>query len=131
MTTFILTANQGKILGPLAKLLGMAMNGIYFLLSKIGITNVALTIIVFTVIIYLCLMPLTVKQQKFSKMTQIMNPEIQAIQKKYKNRRDQESMAKMNEETQAVYKKYGVSPTGSCVQMVIQLLILLPLYRVI
>ena len=81
MTTFILTANQGKILGPLAKLLGMAMNGIYFLLSKIGITNVALTIIVFTVIIYLCLMPLTVKQQKFSKMTQIMNPEIQAIQK--------------------------------------------------
>ena len=82
MTTFILTANQGKILGPLAKLLGMAMNGIYFLLSKIGITNVALTIIVFTVIIYLCLMPLTVKHQKFSKMTQIMNPEIQAIQKK-------------------------------------------------
>ena len=37
----------------------------------------------------------------------------------------------MNEETQAVYKKYGVNPSGSCIFMVIQLLILFPLYRII
>lgn len=131
MTALILSQNSGKILGPLSKLLGMVMNGIYYLLSQVGIENVALTIIVFTVIIYLCLMPLTIKQQKFSKMTQIMNPELQAIQKKYKNKRDQESVARMNEETQAVYKKYGVSPSGSCIQLVIQLPILFALYRVI
>ena len=40
-------------------------------------------------------------------------------------------MMKMNEETQAVYKKYGVSPTGSCVQLAIQMPILFALYRVI
>lgn len=131
LTALILSQNSGKILGPISKLLGMAMNGIYYLLSQIGIENVALTIIVFTIIIYLCLMPLTIKQQKFSKMTQVMNPELQAIQKKYKNKRDQESVARMNEETQAVYKKYGVSPSGSCIQLVIQLPILFALYRVI
>lgn len=131
MAAFILSQNAGKILGPIAKLLGYIMNGIYILLDKINIQNVAITIIIFTVVIYLCLLPLTIKQQKFSKMSQIMNPELQAIQKKYKNKRDNESVMRMNEETREVYRKYGVSPSGSCVQMVIQLLILFPLYRVI
>lgn len=131
MAIYTLSQNTGAILGPIAKVLGFLMNGIYIGLSKIGISNVAVTIIIFTIIIYLCLLPLTIKQQRFSRMTQIMNPEIQAVQKKYKGRKDQESQLKMNEETQAVYDKYGVSPTGSCVQMIIQLLILIPLYRVI
>lgn len=129
---FILTQNSGKFLGPIAKALGYLMNAIYnFMDSFLNIQNVALTIIVFTIVIYLCLLPLTYKQQKFSKMSQIMNPEIQAIQKKYKNRRDQASMQAMNEETQAVYRKYGVSPSGSCIFMIIQLPILFALYRVI
>lgn len=129
---FLLTQNTGKILGPIAKVLGYLMNAIYVFLDKyLNIQNVGLTIIIFTVVIYLCLLPLTYKQQKFSKMTQIMNPEIQAIQKKYKNKRDQASMTAMNEETQAVYRKYGVSPSGSCLFMAIQLPILFALYRVI
>ena len=127
----LLTQNTGRILGPIAQLLGIIMNWIYMGLEKIGIANVALTIIVFTIIIYCILLPLTYKQQKFSKMSQIMNPEIQAVQKKYKNRKDQASMAAMQEETQAIYKKYGVSPSGSCVYMIIQLPILFALYRVI
>lgn len=77
------------------------------------------------------MMPLTVKQQKFSKLSAKMNPELQAIQAKYKNKKDNESMMKMNEETQAVYAKYGVSATGSCVQLLIQMPILFALYRVI
>lgn len=129
---FMLTQNTGKILGPIAKLLGYLMNGIYVFLDKfLNIQNVGLTIIVFTIVIYLCLLPLTYKQQKFSKMSQIMNPEIQAVQKKYKNRRDQASVQAMNEETQAIYRKYGVSPSGSCIFMIIQLPILFALYRVI
>ena len=104
----------------------------YVFMDKfLNIQNVGLTIIVFTIVIYFCLLPLTYKQQKFSKMSQIMNPEIQAIQKKYKNRRDQASVQAMNEETQAVYQKYGVSPSGSCIFMIIQLPILFALYRVI
>ena len=129
---FLLTQNSGKILGPIAKVLGYLMNAIYVFMDKfLNIQNVGLTIIVFTIVIYFCLLPLTYKQQKFSKMSQIMNPEIQAIQKKYKNRRDQASVQAMNEETQAVYQKYGVSPSGSCVFMLIQLPILFALYRVI
>ncbi len=129
---FVLTQNTNVIFRPIAKGLGLIMNGIYvFLDNFLNIQNIALTIIIFTVIIYLCLLPLTYQQQKFTKMSQIMNPEIQAIQKKYRSRKDSASMQAMQEETQAVYKKYGVNPQGSCIFMVIQLLVLFPLYRVI
>ena len=95
-----------------------------------GIENIGLSIILLTIVIYLCLLPLTIKQQKFSKLSQKMQPEIQAIQAKYKNKKDQNSMMAMNEETRLVYEKYGVSPSGSCVQLLIQFPILLALYRV-
>ena len=126
-----LTQYDGKILGPIARVLGYILNGIFVVIEKIGIPNIALAIILFTIVIYLLLMPLTIKQQKFSKLSAKMNPEIQAIQARYKGKKDQASMAAMNEETQAVYKKYGVSPSGSCVQLIIQMPILFALYRVI
>ncbi len=131
MYSVLLTQYDGKILGPIAKVLGYILNGIFVVLEKIGMPNIALSIILFTIVIYLLLMPLTIKQQKFSKLSSKMNPEIQAIQAKYKGKKDQASMAAMNEETQAVYKKYGVSPSGSCVQLIIQMPILFALYRVI
>ena len=53
-----------------------------------------------------------------------MNPELQAIQKRYEGKKDNDSMMAMQQETKAVYAKYGVSPTGSCVQMLIQMPIL-------
>ena len=107
----MLTQNNGFILGPIARILGMLMNIIFNLLDAIGIPNIGLSIIIFTIIIYLCLMPLTVKQQKFSKLSSIMSPELKAIQEKYKGKKDQDSMMAQNEEMQAVYKKYGVSPS--------------------
>ena len=127
----ILTQYDGAILGPIAKVLGWVMNGIYMILSKMGIENIGLSIIILTIVIYTCMLPLTIKQQKFSMMSKLMNPELQAIQKKYKGKNDQESRMKMTEETQMLYDKYGVSPTGSCVQLIIQMPILFALYRVI
>ena len=127
----MLTQYNGAILGPIAKILGMLMNLIFNFLDVIGIPNIGLSIILFTVVIYLCLMPLTIKQQKFSKLSAIMNPKLKVIQEKYKGKKDQDSMMAQNEEMQAVYKKYGVSPSGSCVQLVIQMPILFALYRVI
>ena len=59
-----------------------------------------------------------------------MQPELNAIRDKYKNRKDQEAMMAMNQETQLVYQKYGISPSGSCIQMLIQMPILFALYRV-
>lgn len=131
MSGILLTKDTGKILGPIVKLLGYIMEGIFYVIDKIGIPNVGLAIILFTIVIYLLLMPLTIKQQKYSKLSARMNPELQAIQKKYKDKKDNDSMMAMNMETKAVYAKYGVSPSGSCVQLLIQMPILLALYRVI
>lgn len=77
------------------------------------------------------MLPLTIKQQKFSKLSAKMNPELQAIQSKYKGKSDQASLEKMQQETQLVYAKYGVNPSGSCLQLLIQMPILFALYRVI
>ena len=131
MLDMLLTQDSGIILGPVSKLLGYLMEGIFFIIDKLGIPNIGLAIILFTIVINLLLLPLTIKQQKFSKLNAKMNPEIQAIQKKYKGKTDQASAMAMNQETQEVYAKYGVSPTGSCVQLLIQMPILFALYRVI
>ncbi len=132
MTEIILTQYPGKILGPIAKLIGYIMDGLFtFLNSAFGIQNIALCIILFTLIIYLLMLPLTYKQQKFSRLSQEMQPEINAIREKYKNKKDQVSMQKMNEETQMVYQKYGVSTMGSCVQLLINFPIMLAMYQVI
>ncbi len=136
MTGILLTQYQGSILGPIAKyILGPIVNVIFkffdFILGSFDNGLIGLSIIGFTIVINLLLMPLTVKQQKFSKLQSIMNPEIQAIQAKYKDKKDQDSMMAMNAETKQVYKKYGVSPSGSCVQLLIQMPIMLALYRVI
>jgi len=127
----MLTQDSGMLMGPISKILGYLMEGIFFVLDKIGIPNIGIAIILFTIIMYLLMMPLTIKQQKFSKLNAKMQPELQAIQKKYKGKNDNNSMMAMNEETQEVYAKYGVSPTGSCVQLLIQMPILFALYRVI
>lgn len=131
MSGIILTQSNTFILGPISKLLGYIMEGIFFVLELIGIPNIGLSIILFTIIIYLLMMPLTIKQQKFSKLSAKMQPELQAVQAKYKGKKDNDSMMAMNSETQAVYAKYGVSPSGSCVQLLIQMPILLSLYKVI
>ena len=131
MSDIVLTAYDGAILGPIAKVLGWIMNLIYTFMSHVlGISNISLTIIIFTVFIYMCLLPITYKQQKFFKISQKMQPELQKIQKKYQGKKDQASMMAMQEETRAVQEKYGVSPAGSCVYMLINLPILFALLRV-
>ncbi len=126
-----LLTKSGGFLGPIATVLGYVMSGIFALLVAINIPNIGLAIILFTIVIYMIMLPLTYRQQKFSRMTPLMNPELNAIREKYKGKQDQASMQRMNEETQMVYAKYGVNPAGSCVQLAIQMLILFPLYRVI
>ncbi|MCR5812366.1 MAG: YidC/Oxa1 family membrane protein insertase [Lachnospiraceae bacterium] len=126
----LLTKSNGMIIGPIASLLGMFMNGIFFVLNKIGIPNIGLAIIIMTILIYMAMLPLTVKQQKFSKLQRKMQPELNKITKKYEGRKDPESMERQQAEIKEVYGKYGVSATGSCVQLIIQMPILLALYRV-
>ena len=126
----------------IAVILGYIMNAIYIVLAgiaglftnsdgSVAVGNIGIAIILFTLIIYVAMLPLTYRQQKFSKLQAKMQPEIKAIQDKYKNKKDTDSQMAMNQEIQAVYGKYGVSMSGSCVQMILQMVILLPLYRVI
>ena len=132
MLGLLATQNTGAILGPVAKILGWIMNAIFNLMDSLfNIQNVGLSIILFTIVVYMFMLPLTYKQQKFSKMNAKMAPEIKAIQKKYAGKQDQASMMAMQDETKTVYAKYGVSPSGSCVQLLIQMPILFALYRVI
>ena len=126
----LLTKSNGMIIGPIASLLGMFMNGIFYVLNKIGIPNIGLAIIIMTILIYMAMLPLTIKQQKFSKLQRKMQPELNKINKKYEGRKDPESMERQQAEIKEVYGKYGVSATGSCVQLIIQMPILLALYRV-
>ena len=127
----LLTPNSTPIFKYIVWILGKIMEGLFFVLDKIGIPNIGIAIILFTIFVNVCLIPLTYRQQKFSKLSLKMNPEIKAIQKKYNGKKDQDSMMKMQAETQAVYAKYGVSQAGSCVTLLIQFPILIALYRVI
>lgn len=133
MNLIILTQNSTPIIGQVAWLLGKIMNGIFYVIDWIGIPNIGLAIILFTIVVNILMLPLNIKQQKFSKLSAKMNPEIQAIQAKYKGKtnQDQEAMMAQQQEINAVYAKYGVSPSGSCVQLLIQMPILFALYRVI
>lgn len=131
MEVIVFTQNSTFIIGWVSKLLGLIMEGIFSVLDLIGLPNIGLAIILFTIVVNLLMLPLTIKQQKFSKLSAKMQPEIQAIQSKYKNRKDTDSQMAMNQEVQMVYAKYGVSPTGSCMYLLIQMPIIFALYRVI
>ena len=131
MDFILLTQNSTPIFRYIVWILGKLMEGIFTVIDAFGIPNIGLAIILFTIIINLLMMPLTIKQQKFAKLSSKMSPELQAIQLKYKDKVDQNSRLAMNNEMQAVYAKYGVSPTGSCGYLLIQMPILFALYRVI
>ncbi len=127
----LLTKSDGFIVGPIAELLGFILELLFKVTESFGIQNIGLSIILFTFIVKLLMLPLTIKQQKFSKLSSMMSPELQAIAAKYKGKTDNDSIYKMNQEQREVYAKYGTSPTGGCLQLIIQMPILLALFSVI
>ena len=127
MFNVVLTQYGGSILGPIAKILGALFNFIYEILP---VQNVALCIVIFTFIVYKLMIPLTNKQQKYTRLSSKMMPEMNKITEKYKGKKDEASLRAQQMETQAIYEKYGASPTGGCLPMLISLLIMWALYRV-
>ncbi|MBR2409676.1 MAG: YidC/Oxa1 family membrane protein insertase [Lachnospiraceae bacterium] len=133
-----LTKEDGLLMGPISRVLGWILNGIYEFLALftdnvngIGIANIALCIILFTIIVKMLMLPLTIKQQKSTKLSAQMSPELTAINEKYKGKTDEASRRKMQMETQAIYDKYGTNPMVGCLTLLISLPILFALYRVI
>jgi len=90
------------------------------------IHNYGLTLIVFTFLVKLILLPLTIKQQKSMLETQKIQPLLAEIQAKYKT-----DKAKLNEETMKLYKEHNVNPAGGCLPLLIQMPIIISLYWVI
>jgi len=123
----LLTKSSTPIIGWFAEILGFIMN----LIFDLGITNIGVAIIIFTLVINIIMIPLTINQQKSQKLQAVIQPEIKAIQDKYKGKTDNESAMKMNAETRAVYSKYGTSMTGGCLPLLVQMPILFGLYQVI
>lgn len=126
-----LTQADGLIMGPISKLLGLVFNAIYEISSSIGIVNIGLSIILFTLVIRLCLFPSMLKQSRSSKVQNYIQPEMKKIQKKYKNKKDQESMMKQQAEIRKLQDEYGVNLTGGCLTAIIQMPIFFALYNVI
>ena len=72
----LLSQNQVPVFKYIVWVLGKIMEGIFWVLDKIGLPNIGLAIIIFTIVVNLCLLPLTYKQQKFSKLSAKINHEL-------------------------------------------------------
>lgn len=130
----ILAAGYGDwpVIKQIAWLFGKIMNAIFdFMNYFFGIQNIGICIIIFTIVTYTLLLPITIKQQKSMKLSVVTTPELNKIRKKYEGKKDQTSMMKMQEEVQAVHDKYGTSTTGGCLPLLIQMPFLFALYPVI
>lgn len=127
----IFLTQVGGILKPFAWVLGEILNAIYNFMELFGVHNIAICIILFTLVVKMLMLPITIKQQKNSKLQSRMSPELTKITQKYKGKKDEESLRRQQAETQEVYAKYGTSPMGGCLPLLISLPILFALYRVI
>ncbi|WP_418278034.1 membrane protein insertase YidC [Isoptericola jiangsuensis] len=90
-----------------------------------------LSIVMLTVAMRIVLIPLFFKQIKASRGMQIMQPELQAIQKKYKGKTDPSSREAMGRETMELYRKHGTNPFSSCMPVLLQSPIFFALFRVL
>ncbi|KQX61862.1 membrane protein insertase YidC [Angustibacter sp. Root456] len=127
---------MGKILYPLEYAVAWIMVGFHRILSAIGLPEAsgvtwALSIVGLVIVIRIILIPLFVKQIKASRGMQLIQPEIQKIQKKYKGKTDPESRQAMTQETMALYKESGTNPLASCLPIILQAPIFFALFRVL
>jgi len=95
--------------------------GVAWILSIVGLVIVIRTIMI----------PLFFKQIRASRGMQMVQPELQAIQKKYKNKKDPASREAMSRETMALYKKHGTNPFASCLPVLLQAPVFFALFRVL
>ena len=127
----MILTKSGGFLGPLSTLFGWIMNGIYNMFNSMGVVSIALSIIVFTVLMRLLMFPLSIKSTRSQKIQAHLRPEFQKITKKYKGKKDNQSVLAQQRETSALQKKYGIKMSSGCITSLLQLPIFLSLYNVI
>ena len=107
----------------IAKPFGVLMEFIY---NNLAFHNYGVAIIFFTLFVKIVLLPLTVKQQRSMERQQLIQPELEALQNKYKDDRK-----KLQEEQMNLYSKYNISPMSGCLPMLIQLPLILVIYQIV
>ena len=121
------TKTQEKIMIDfLARLLGYVMKGCYWLTN-----NYVVALLLFAVAMQLLMSPLGIKQQKNMVKQASIRPKEMAIRNKYRGRTDKVTMQKLQEEIMDLYKREGYSQFAGCLPMLIQMIIIFPLYQVV
>lgn len=118
----------GKWFGFIAKPLFFSLNW----LNDKYLRNYGWSIVVLTLIINVLMLPLKISSMKSMQKTQLIQPEIQKINEKYKGvSMTDPRAAKKNEEMMALYKKHGVNPAGGCLPLLLQMPFLIGFYSVL
>ena len=102
-----------------------------WVLIRLGgfLKNYGLAVVAATLLIRLILFPVTKKAAKQSELMKLAQDDLSKIEKKYKNKNDQESMTMKSQEMMAVYKKHGINPMSGCLFGVIQIPLFLAFYE--
>src|SRR3954469_25138024 len=127
---------MSTVLKPLEYVVAWIMVAWHSVLTHIGLPATsgwtwALSIVGLVIVIRIILIPLFVKQIKASRGLQLIQPQMQAIQKKYKGKTDPESRQAMTQETMALYKESGTNPLAPCLPILLQAPIFFALFRVL
>lgn len=112
-----------QLVGFLAEIMRVCLEFCYKMTEDLGFPSYGIAIIVLTIIIKTLLLPLALKQIRSMKAMQAIQPEMQKIQKKYKN-----DPQKLREEMGKLYKENGASPLSGCLPLLIQMPFLVSIY---
>ena len=132
MEFILLQPTNTFILKQLAWLFSYVITLIYNGVVAMTTTNaMGITIILFTLIVRVLLFPLSLKQQRSTRLMQRLQPKIQRIQDKYKNTTDPDSQRMMQMEMNEIYRENKTSPLSGCLPLIIQLPILFALFEIL
>lgn len=132
MNYVILAATGNWLLKPFALILSFIFNGIFYVVSLLTThQSLAITIILFTFVVRTLMMPLMLKQQRSSRVMMRLQPKVEKIQDKYKNKKDPESNQRMQLEIQDLYRKNKANPMSGCLPLLIQMPILFALFEIL
>jgi YidC/Oxa1 family membrane protein insertase len=125
-----------SVLAPLEWVIAWLMVSFHTVFSFIGLPKDsgftwALSIVGLVIVIRIILIPLFVKQIHASRRMQLIQPEMQKIQKKYKGKSDPESRQAMTQETMGLYKRTGTNPFSSCLPILLQSPVFFALFRLL
>jgi YidC/Oxa1 family membrane protein insertase len=128
----LLAKSSGFIIGPIAEILGVVLNKIFeFVHTVTPVGALGISIILFTIFVRVLILPLMLNQQMSMKRMQEVQPELQKIQAKYKDKKDPESQKQMSQEMSEFYKKNKINPLGGCLPLLIQMPVFFALFKVL